>query len=131
MELSDAELLRTNVPGLELRGLLKLVVKSIDVFPHPPDVGGEHWLGPLLHVNIVMQLPNRDEFNQWIDIGFKQDYRPLPDHLDRGLTREQSVVAQALQWMWEHELEEGFVANGIELWQPHRLGVPLKLPSRR
>lgn len=128
MELSDAELLRTNVPGLELRGLLKLVVKSVFVTPFPVDALEDHWLGPVLHVDIVMQLPNRDDFNQWIDIGFKQDYRPLPDHLDRGLTREQSVVAQALQWMWEHELEEGFVANGIELWQPHRLGRPLTPP---
>lgn len=101
-----------NVPGIELRGLVKSCIHTIHVqsYIHRQDI---------IRVAIVMRVPDRFT-DKLVRIEFQQDMTPSYDLIERGFTAEQAVVAQALRFLWEHELGEGVVINGQNVWDPER-----------
>lgn len=106
-----------NVDGVELRGLLKLVVTRIHCTRHLHN-------DMLVNVLIGLIVPDRDNFRSWVNIEFTHTYQAQWYHLDRGMSPEQSAIAQALQVLWEHELGEGYVCNGVCVWNPEPAHAP-------
>lgn len=111
------EMSECNVPGFQPRGLLKLIMQSARVqqltaFGHPRF---HEWV-----VAIVVAVPDRHTM-AWVDIQFGGTYTPRHDHIADGRHPAESVLIQAINDMWKHELDEGLVINGREVNDPEPL----------
>jgi hypothetical protein len=71
----------------------------------------------LFSVSVMITFPDRESGHP-ASFAFQQNFVPCRAHLERGLTEEQSVITQALKWLWEHEFKEGLLFNGIHATDP-------------
>lgn len=100
--------------GMRFRGVFKMIVRDVRCFRTTVRLDGL----VECRVSIEVKVPDRDDANKLVVIEFQDTFISQYHHQDRGMTPEQSCIVQAIKVLWEHELEEGVMANGECVWDP-------------
>lgn len=108
--------------GLELHGLLALMVLRIDVEREYGLVRGLSIVPQeIFAVHVVWQVPSV-QGGDWIQLEFHSrevtHRRWMTDAQGRQLLPAQGAIRQALDGLWRHEWDEALAIDGLPLEQP-------------
>jgi hypothetical protein len=110
------------ISGMEIRGLLALMIKRIDV-ERSCDLVRGYSIVPteIFAVHIQWQVPSVNG-GDWITLQFHSREVTHPrwsrDADGRELTPEQAAIRAALHSLWNHEWDESLAIDGVPLEHP-------------
>jgi len=114
--------------GLEIRGLMALMIDSVEIRPHRSLYSSREDQAPIqdcyaFDIDIHWKVPSVIDGN-WIELTYSVKAEPGFQDSDthgRMLTPEQTALQGILEQLWKHEWDEAIAMDGQPLGKPEQL----------